>query len=434
MVNISEYKERRLKLAKKLPKDSIALIFAANEQIRNGDAHYRFRQDSSFYYLTGFNEPQAILVIDSNPLTSSLFNKPNNPEEEIWNGKILGQEGACQELGFDFAYPINDFKTHLPKILANKKNVYYDFSQLENYDKHIHPAFIELQKSTRSGISAPNTFSDIKPELSEMRLIKSANEIELLKKAASISIQAHMHAGKMLCKLENEADVETEFLYKLHKLGCKNVAYEPIIAGGNNACTLHYIDNNQKLDKNSLVLIDAGGEFANYAADITRVYPVSGKFNDEQRKIYELVLKAQRNAISLVKPGCLWNSLQETIIKTITTGLVELNILQGKIDELITNKAYANFYMHGSGHWLGLDVHDCGAYKINNVWRELKPGMVITVEPGIYIQDGLKNVEKRWQGIGIRIEDDILVTESGYVNLTAELPVDIDAIEALCSE
>jgi len=305
---------------------------------------------------------------------------------------------------------------------------------LKNYEQHIYPALIELQKSVRSGIGSPTNMSDIKPELSEMRLIKDASEIELLKEAASISAEAHMHAAKMLRQLKTEADVETEFLYKLHKSGCKNVAYEPIVASGNNACTLHYIANNQQLEKDSLVLIDAGGEFANYAADITRVYPVSGKFNTEQRKIYELVLKAQRNAISLVKPGCLWNNLQEIIIKTITSGLVELDILNGNIDELIANKAYANFYMHGSGHWLGLDVHDCGAYKINNNWRELKPGMVITVEPGIYIRRGLKNIETRWQGIGIRIEDDILVTANGYENLTAKLPVDIEAIEALCSE
>lgn len=434
MITIAEYQERRLKLAKLLPKDSIALFFAANEQIRNGDAHYKFRQDSNFYYLTGFSEPHAVLVIDTNNLTSTLFNKPHNPDEEIWNGKILGQKGACRDLGFEFAYTINDFKTQLPKILANKKTIYYDFSQLANYEQYIYPALIELQRSARAGISSPNILCDLKPELSEMRLIKSENEINLLKKAASVSIQAHMHAAKMLGKLENEADVETEFLYKMHKLGCKNVAYEPIVAGGNNACTLHYIDNNQKLEKNSLVLIDAGGEFANYAADITRVYPVSGKFNLEQRKIYELVLKAQRKAISLVKPGCLWNSLQEIIVKTITAGLVELNILKGDIDELIANKSYANFYMHGSGHWLGLDVHDCGAYKINNFWRELKPGMVITVEPGIYIREGLANIEKRWQGIGIRIEDDILVTTNGHENLTAKLPVEIDAIEALCSD
>lgn len=434
MIPITEYQARRLQLARSLPKDSIALIFAANEQIRNGDAHFRFRQDSNFYYLTGFNEPHSILVIDTNQLTSTIFNKPKNPEEEIWNGKILGQEGACRDLGFERAYMISEFKTHLPNMLANKKNICYDFSQLTNYEQHIYPALLELQKSIRAGISSPTNLIDIKPELSEMRLIKSASEINLLKEAAAISVQAHMHVGKMLKQLKTEADVETELLYKLHKLGCKNVAYEPIVASGNNACTLHYIDNNQKLEKNSLLLIDAGGEFANYAADITRVYPISGKFTPEQRKIYELVLKAQRNAIALVKPGCLWNSLQETIITTITAGLVELGILKGDIQELIANKAYVDFYMHGSGHWLGLDVHDCGAYKINNCWRDLKPGMVITVEPGIYIREGFKNIETRWQGIGIRIEDDILVTTNGYENLTAKLPTDIDAIEALCSE
>lgn len=433
MIDKNEYKARRLELAKKLPKDSVALVFAANEKTRNGDVHYRFRQDSNFYYLTGFNEPEAILVIETASLQSILFNKSKNPQAEIWNGKILGQHGACEELGFANAYPINEFKIHLPKILTNTKNVYYDFSQLENYTNYIYPTIIDLKKTNRSGTNSPTNLVDLAPEISEMRLIKSASEIELLKKAVNISIEAHKHVATSLKKSTSEADLEAEFLYKLHKLGCKNVAYESIVAVANNACTLHYIDNNQKLDRNSLILVDAGGEYANYAADITRVYPVNGRFNQEQRQIYELVLKAQRQAIALIRPGCLWNSLQETIIKTITEGLVELNILKGDLDELLAKKAYVDFYMHGSGHWLGLDVHDCGAYKINNNWRELKAGMVLTVEPGIYIREGQKAVEKRWQGIGIRIEDDILVTVDGYLNLSAELPVEIDAIEALCS-
>ncbi|NCX96733.1 MAG: M24 family metallopeptidase, partial [Chitinophagia bacterium] len=249
MINMAEYKERRKKLAQSLPKDSVAIVFAANEQIRNGDAHFRFRQDSNFYYLTGFNEPQAILVIDTNTLNRTLFNKASNPSEEVWNGKILGQEGALLELNVDVAYAITDITTHLPKLIANKKSLYYDFSQLENYEQYIYPALIELQKAARTGISAPTSMCDIKPELSELRLIKSGAEIELIKKATSISVNAHKHAAKMLRELENEAEIEAEFLYELHKLGCRNVAYESIVAAGNNACTLHYIDNNQKLDK-----------------------------------------------------------------------------------------------------------------------------------------------------------------------------------------
>lgn len=433
MITILEYKTRREKLAKMLQKDSVAIIFAANEQIRNGDAHFRFRQDSNFYYLTGFNEPQAVLVIDTNTLTSTIFNKMLNPEEEIWNGKILGQDGACTQLGIDVAYPFSEIAKHLPELLANKKHVYYDLSQLNYYEQYIYPALKELQKLARSGINAPTSLLDIKPELSELRLIKSESEIALIKKATAISIEAHIHAAKALSQLTNESELEAEFLYKLHKLGCRNTAYESIVAAGNNACTLHYIDNNQKINKNSLVLIDAGGEFANYAADITRVYPAGGKFNLEQSQIYTLVLNAQRKAISLIKPGCLWNTLQEAIIHTISAGLLELGILSGNLDDLIAKKAYLNFYMHGSGHWLGLDVHDTGSYKLNNNWRELKAGMVLTVEPGIYIRQGLENVEKRWQGIGIRIEDDILVTKDGYLNLTEALPVNIDEIEALCS-
>ncbi len=434
MITIAEYKERRTKLAKMLPKDSLALVFAAPEKIRNGDANFRFRQDSNFYYLTGFNEPQAILIIDANTSTSILFNKPSNHQEEIWNGKILGQSGACAELGIECAYSIDEAMKRLPELFANKKTLYYDFTQLTNYKQYIYPILNELQKSARSGVLPPTSLNDLKPKISELRLIKSESEIELIKKATSISIQAHLHVGKIISQLKNESDIEAEFLYKLHKLGCRDVAYEPIVAAGNNACTLHYIDNNQKINENSLVLIDAGGEYANYAADITRVYPVSGKFTHEQKLIYELVLRAQRNAIALIKPGCPWNSLQDIILKTITSGLIELGILTGDVDDLIAKKAYLDFYMHGSGHWLGLDVHDCGAYKIDNKWRELQAGMVLTVEPGIYIRQGLASLDKRWHGIGIRIEDDILVTDDGYLNLTSALPVDIDAIEALSSD
>lgn len=432
MTIVTEYQNRRQKLAKRLSKDSVVILFAAHEQIRNGDTHFRFRQDSNFYYLTGFNEAESILIIDTNSLKSIIFNRVTNKDEEIWNGKILGQEGAIQELGVDLAYPITEIHTQLPKLLANKESVYYDFTQFNNYEKFIYPAILEVKKMQRQGVSTPHNLKDIKPELSELRLIKSDNEIKLIKKATSISVDAHLHTAKLLNSLTNEAEVEAEFLYKLHKLGCRNVAYEPIVAAGNNACTLHYIENNHALSKDTLVLIDAGGEFANYAADITRVYPVSGKFTSEQAQIYNLVLRAQRNAIDLIKPGCLWNSLQTIIIKTLTEGLIELGILDGNVDDLIANKAYLDFYMHGSGHWLGLDVHDAGSYKINDNWRELKSGMVLTVEPGIYISHSYKNIENRWRGIGIRIEDDILVTDNGYINLTADLPVDIDAIEALC--
>lgn len=431
MITKEEYMARRLKLAKLLPKNSTAIIFAASEVFRNNDATYRFRQNSDFYYLTGFNEPDAILIINSAPNEASiLFNKPLNQLEEQWNGKRLGQIDACESLGVDAAYSLEEIETHLPVFLSNKNAVYYDINTNKNWDNYLLKTFKQLKNQGRNTACAPLSFYDIKPILSEMRLFKSPKEISLIKKAVEISISAHKRVIKNIKNLKSEAKVEAELLYELNRLGCRNVAYESIIASGNNACTLHYVENNQPLKPDTLILIDAGGEYENYAADITRVFPINGKFNPEQRQIYELVLKAQRAGISLIKPGCIWNDIQTNIIKILTEGLVELGILIGHPDNLIKEEAYKQFYMHGSGHWLGLDVHDCGVYKINNSWRELEAGMVLTVEPGLYISNKITNIDKKWLGIGVRIEDDILVTETGYENLSKDLMVDISDIEA----
>lgn len=430
MITTEEYRARRQNLINQLPKDSIAIIFANTEVIRNGDAHYRFRQDSNFYYLTGFNEPQAILIIDPEQQQSIIFNQAHDPQTEIWHGKVLGQETAKAELGVDAAYPITDIELHLKNLLSTKAKVFYDLQQFANYEQYLLPVMQLLKNSTQRNSSACTSLHDLKPLISEMRLIKSPTEIELMQKAVEISVAAHKRTWKKLANSANEAIIEAELLYEMQRLGCRNVAYDSIVASGNNACTLHYTKNNQEIIKNGLILIDAGGEFANYAADITRTIPANGKFNQQQAQIYNLVLKAQKAAIALVKPHTIWNKIQETIIKIITTGLVELGILQGNVQNLIANKAYQEFYMHGSGHWLGLDVHDCGSYKINNQWRPLAEGMVLTVEPGIYIREGTNNVAKHWQGIGVRIEDDILVTKDGHKNLSADLPVTINEIEA----
>lgn len=429
MISITEYKERRKRLAKLLPQGAIAIVFAASLKLRNGDVHYKFRQDSNFYYLTGFNEPDAILVIDSDGETS-LFNKKCDELEEQWNGRVLGQDDASCILGVDFSYPIDDFNQQLTKLLVNKKFIYYDLEQTKNWQKYIFPTWQALKKQNRHEINTGESFVNITPYLSEMRLIKSKSEVNLMRKAQEISIYAHLKAMRQVKKLQNESELEAELLYELQRLGCRNVAYEPIVAAGENACTLHYINNDKPIYSESLILIDAGGEFANYAADITRVFPASGKFSKEQREIYNLVLKAQRSGIALIKPGCRWDAIQKIIIEIITTGLVSLEILTGNVSDLIKNKAYQQFYMHGSGHWLGLDVHDCGSYKVNNHWRKLESGMVLTVEPGIYIKPGHESVDKRWHGIGVRIEDDILVTDNGYENLTKDLPVEVDDIEA----
>jgi Xaa-Pro aminopeptidase len=432
MIPQHEYHTRRRALAAKLPEDSIAIIPAANELLRNGDVHYRFRQDSNFYYLTGFNEPEALLVITAGEFSKSyLFNRPRNPAAEQWTGKRLGQEDACEVLGVDHAYSIANFALHLPELLADKRAIYYAIGRHPNYEKQILDALLSVKEQIRRGVKAPEALCDLEPLLSELRLIKSEAEIKLMRQAAAISVTAHKRALQVCRLVNNEYQLEAELLYGLTQQGCHSQAYNPIVGSGANACILHYNANNQPLSNGDLVLLDAGGEFENYAADITRTFPVNGCFSTEQRLIYELVLKAQKAGIACIKPGIAWHAIQETMVHILTSGLCELGLLRGQVDELIASEAYKPFYMHSSGHWLGLDVHDAGRYKINGEWRLLEAGMVLTVEPGLYISEGINGVDQRWWNIGVRIEDDILVTNNGHENLTAALPVEIADIEAL---
>ena len=427
-----EFQGRRYQLAQQLPPDSVALIPAAHELLRNGDAHYRFRQDSNFYYLTGFNEPDALLVITSGKESQSiLFNRARNPAQEQWTGKRLGQEGAIKELGMVSAFPVMDVADELPKLLAGKVAVYYSLGKDPSLEKQIVHAITSLKSQMRRGINAPHILGDLEPMLGEMRLFKSEAEIELMRHAARISTQAHKRAMRLCKKVNHEYELEAELVYEFNRQWCRSVAYDSIVGGGNNACILHYTENNQPLQKGELVLIDAGGEYANYAADITRTFPVNGIFSQDQKSIYELVLKAQKAGIAAIKPGTPWNRVQEIIVGILTEGLCALGILKGAVDTLVANEAYKPFYMHNSGHWLGLDVHDSGSYKINGAWRTLEPGMVLTVEPGLYISSGMPDVDKKWWGIGVRIEDDVLVTSTGNEILTANVPVDVEEIEAL---
>lgn len=427
-----EFQARRIKLAEQLPENSVVLISAAQELLRNGDAHYRFRQDSNFYYLTGFNEPDALLVITTGKESQSiLFNRPRNPAEEQWTGKRLGQEGAVNELSMHAAFPVASIAEELPKLLAGKSVVFYALGSSTRLEAQIMQAINTLKAQTRRGVKAPEALGDLEPILGEMRLFKSDAEIELMRRAARISVAAHKRAMQLCQGLEYEYELEAELVYEFNRHGCRSVAYDPIVGGGENACILHYTENNQPLRQGDLVLIDAGGEYDNYAADITRTFPVNGTFSPEQKSIYELVLKAQKAGIALIKPGIAWNSVQQIMVRILTEGLCELGILKGDVETLISNEAYKPFYMHNSGHWLGLDVHDCGSYKINGEWRPLEPGMVLTVEPGLYISSGLHGVDERWLGIGVRIEDDILVTKTGNEVLTADLPVEVNDIEAL---
>ncbi|MCW8408993.1 Xaa-Pro aminopeptidase [Legionella sp. PATHC035] len=432
MISQQEYQIRRNKLAQQLPADSIALIPAAHEVLRNGDAHYRFRQDSNFYYLTGFNEPDALLVVIAGANTQCvLFNRPRNPAEEQWTGKRLGQDGALSELGMHAAFPIDRVEEELPKLLNGKSAIYCALARNPEMEKTIMQSLKTLKGQVRRGVKVPDQLCDLEPILGEMRLFKSDAELDLMRRAASISVQAHQHTMRRCKHLEHEYQLEAELVYEFSRHGCRSVAYDPIVGSGENACILHYTENNKPLHRGSLVLIDAGGEFENYAADITRTFPINGKFSPEQKSIYELVLKAQKAGIAAIKPGLLWNRVQQIMVRILTEGLCALGILQGDVEELIAQEAYKPFYMHNSGHWLGLDVHDSGLYKINGEWRALEPGMVLTVEPGLYISPNSAGVDKRWWGIGVRIEDDVVVTKTGHEVLTAALPVDVDEIEAL---
>lgn len=432
MVTQQEYKERREQLMRSLPAGSIAIIPAAHEALRNGDAHYRFRQDSNFYYLTGFNEPDALLVlIAEHEGQSILFNRPRNPVEEQWTGKRLGQEGALLELGMQAAFPTSSVAEELPRLLGGKSAVYYAVARNPALEKIIMDALVVLKGQVRRGVKAPTTLCDLEPILGEMRLFKSDAELAVMRMAARISVEAHVRAMRQCKHVQYEYQLEAELTYEFSRQGCRSTAYDSIVGSGENACVLHYTDNNLPLNTGDLVLIDAGGEYENYAADITRTFPVNGRFSPEQKSIYELVLKAQRAGITAIQPGLPWNEVQQIIIRILTAGLSDLGILHGDVEDLVNQEAYKPFYMHNSGHWLGLDVHDSGLYKINGTWRPLEPGMVLTVEPGLYISSHTPGVDKRWWGIGVRIEDDVVVTKTGYEVLTAALPVDVSEIEAL---
>lgn len=426
-----EYSIRRQALANQLPSRALAIIPGAEETFRNGDVHYRFRQDSDFYYLTGFNEPHAMLLLASAPDSSCvLFNQPEDSIASQWTGQRLGQANAPTVLGVDAAYPISTFLAHLEEYLLDKEAIYFPIGRSSHWQEQVLNAWAKVKGLSRRSYYIPAVLHDLSPLIGELRLIKRPVELSCIEKATAVSIDAHQRAMRASRIAQYEYQLEAELVFEFNQQGCRNIAYDPIVASGNNACVLHYTANNKPLKKGDLVLIDAGCEYENYAADITRTFPLNGRFSPEQREIYQLVLSAQKQALALIRPGCLWHSLQETIVKVLTQGLIDLGILHGSLDDLLAEKAYLPFYMHGSGHWLGLDVHDAGAYKKEGQWRALAKGMVLTVEPGLYIRSGTANVAERWQGIGVRIEDDIAVTSTGYINLTQALPSSVEDVEA----
>ena len=426
------YKSRRINLSEKLPKNSVLLIPGANTQYRNADSAYAFRQDSNFYYLSGFCEPDSLMAIINNDdgINSIIFVPPKDKLKEIWDGHRAGPIGAVKEFLFDKAYDNSEIDNMMPEILFGCDQVLYPIGKKNGFDQKVIDWTTEASSKDRHSKSI--NILDASSTIGNARLIKDDHEISLIKKACDISAEAHIEAMKNVKNAESEQSIESLYVYEFSKRGGRFPAYTPIVAGGENACVLHYIENNKKLNKNELLLVDAGCEYEMYASDITRTYPISGKFSKEQLEIYKIVLDAMNAAIDKVKEGKNIMEPQEISEKIITNGLVELGLLHGDPEELHQKGAFKDFYMHKIGHWLGLDVHDAGDYMEGDDFIKFKPGMITTIEPGIYISRSM-DVDDKWKGIGIRIEDDILVTKDGNENLTKKVPSDPAEIESLMS-
>ncbi len=433
MIKMTEFAKRRKQLMQKVGATGIVILPSAPIARRNGDYDYPYRQQSDFYYLTGFEEPESVMILAPKRKEGEfiLFNRIRDRDKEIWEGYRAGQTGARDIFGADQAFPISELEKKLPELLENREQIHYAIGIDKAFDAVLLNAVNHIRGKIRNGLQSPIAFVDITPSLHEMRLIKSPAEIALMRKAAEISAQAHISAMQLCKPGLSEYHLEAELIYEFQRNGARFPAYTSIVGSGGNSCILHYNSNNQIIADGSIVLIDAGAEYHNYAADITRTFPANGRFSEEQRAIYEIVLAAQLAGIKAVRPGAPWPSMQNAIVKIITQGLIDLGILKGRLNDLIEKEAYFPFYMHKSGHWLGLDVHDVGRYKIDNKWRTLQPGMILTVEPGIYISPDIPGVHKRWHNIGVRIEDDVLVTAKGNDVLSRDVPKTIAEIEAI---
>ena len=433
MITNKEYSARRKELMSLMHSNSIAIISAAPEKVRSRDTHYPYKQNVNLSYLCGFPEPESVLVLIPGRAQGEmvLFCRDKDPLRETWDGYREGPEGAVSNFGADDAFPVADIDDILPNLIEGKDRLYYAIGKDPEFDRHLMDWVNHVRNQRGNGALPPGEFVDLDHFINEMRLFKTAGELKIMRKAADISVSAHSRAMKAskpgLFEYQLQAEIEHEFA--VH--GSAGAAYTSIVGGGKNGCILHYIENRDALKDGDLVLIDAGCEYQNYAADITRTFPVNGKFSDEQAAIYDIVLQAQTDAIAVIGPGIEYNKTNEATVLAITQGLVDLGILHGDVDELIASEAHREFYMHGAGHWLGMDVHDVGDYKIDSQWRVYEPGMVVTIEPGIYIAPGNPNVDKKWHGIAVRIEDDIVVTKDGNENITAGVPKKRDEIEAL---
>ena len=430
-MNRNEFARRRQQLLGMMGEGAIAILPAKQVSKRNRNNEYSYRADSDLYYLSGFPEPEAVLVLVPGRKHGEyiLFCREQDEHTERWSGSLAGQEGAVQQYDADDSFPIADIDDILPGLLENRTRVYYTMGREHGFDQHLIDWINRLRGKARAGVHIPDNIIALDHLLHEMRLIKSAAEIRVMRRAAQISVQAHCRAMQICRPGLYEYQIEAELLHAFMYNGCRSPAYSSIVAGGKNACILHYIQNHDKLKNGDLLLVDAGAEDQNYAADITSTFPVNGKFRRTQKALYNIVLLAQQTAIAQIKPGKHWNDPHEAAVRIITEGLVKLGLLKGKTSTLIRKESYKRFFMHRTGHWLGMDVHDVGEYKVGDSWRVLEPGMVMTVEPGIYIPAGCRGVDKKWWNIGIRIEDDILVTKTGCEVLSAGVPRTVEEIE-----
>ncbi len=432
-INKQEFARRRKQLMAMMEPNSIAILPSAPERTRSRDTEYSFRQDSDFYYMSGFVEPESVMVLIPGREHGEyvMFCRERDREKETWHGYRAGPEGVCERFGADDAFPIDDIDDILPGLIEGRERVYYAMGKDAEFDHQVMVWINAIRAKVRTGAIPPGEFLDLDHLLHDMRLYKSAAEARVLKRAGEITAAAHTRAMKACKPGMYEYQLEAEIHHEFAINGARFPAYNTIVGGGKNGCVLHYVDNNDVLQDGDLVLIDAGCELDYYAADITRTFPVNGKFSPEQRALYELTLKAQYAAIDTIRPGNHWNEPHEASVRVITEGLVELGLLIGEVEQLIEEEAYKEFYMHRIGHWLGIDVHDVGDYRVGGEWRVLEPGMCMTVEPGIYVSPDNAGVDAKWRGIGIRIEDDVLVTKDGCEILTADVPKTIDDIEAL---
>jgi Xaa-Pro aminopeptidase len=430
------YRNRRDALLKQMREQSgggIALVPTAPEVARNRDSFFPYRHDSYFYYLSGFAEPDAVVALVAGPDGDRqiLFCRPKNEEREIWDGFRYGPEAAREIFGFDDAHPIGDLDPKLPDLAADQPAIYTPIGLFADWDRRITDSLNEVRNRVRMGVSAPSEIVDVRDALDTMRLVKDEHELALMRRANAISSAAHRRAMSATRPGWYEYQVEAELTHEFLRAGAQAVAYPSIVAGGPNACILHYRDNDRQLQDGELLLIDAGCEYRGYASDITRTFPVSGKFNGPQKAVYELVLAAQQACIDAVRPGVEFHDYHKVAERVLAQGFIDLGLLSGTLDEALESGSYKQFYMHRAGHWLGMDVHDAGLYQLKGASQKLRAGMVLTVEPGAYIRRA-DNVPEPFWDIGVRIEDDVLVTETGIENLTAATPKSVADVEAAC--